>query len=404
LIDVTLTQHPVGQGGMMSGYLAIDGGHFHWVYDCGSNQNVALKREIAQVAARGPIDCLFLSHLDSDHLNGIDLLLAQTSVAEVVLPYLNDLDRLVAAAHDASTGALRGEFLSFLGDMAGWLGARGVERVSFIDPRSDDDGEGVPLPDFGPGGGGRDVGEGPIRGKWQGGGQSADKSVLHHESGEGPAVQYLSTDAHLILVAGSSVINWILAPYAHRPSDRRMLAFRRAMVNKFGRNYLSQLPKMIKDDKVREQIKECYDLIWSDHNLVSMANYAGPSAFLNWKSICSSGPFNARHPHIYNAVGWLGTGDMHLDVGIRRKAMLGHYRQLLDQVNVFALPHHGSRRNFHPSLLASMPNMTQALAAAGPNGYGHPHTDVIESVQSASRYFVQVSDTGRTVLQWRFSA
>ena len=49
-MKVTLTQHAVGQGGLMSGLIEIDGGSFHWVYDCGSNQLDALKREIGIVS------------------------------------------------------------------------------------------------------------------------------------------------------------------------------------------------------------------------------------------------------------------------------------------------------------------------------------------------------------------
>lgn len=143
-----MTQHPVGQGGMMSGMVAIPGGRFYWVYDCGSNQTEALNREIALVAARGEVDCLFLSHLDSDHVNGIDRLLMATRVKEVVLPYLNELDRLITAAHDDTTGALTGGFLAFLSDIEGWFGTRGVERVTYIMPRDDDDVDGGDGPDL----------------------------------------------------------------------------------------------------------------------------------------------------------------------------------------------------------------------------------------------------------------
>ncbi len=97
-MDITLTQHPVGQGGMMSGLLTTSSSQFHWVYDCGSNQTGDLNREIDVVAAKGDMDFLFLSHLDSDHISGIDRLLSKTHVREVVLPYLNEIDRLVAAA------------------------------------------------------------------------------------------------------------------------------------------------------------------------------------------------------------------------------------------------------------------------------------------------------------------
>ena len=130
-MKVTMTQHAVGQGGMMSGLLETDGGTFHWVYDCGSNQLEPLTREIQSVANK-PVDVLFLSHLDRDHVNGIDELLGATQVEEVVLPYLNDIDRLIAAVHADLNGQLSGNYSNFLADIPEWLKERGVKKVTLI--------------------------------------------------------------------------------------------------------------------------------------------------------------------------------------------------------------------------------------------------------------------------------
>lgn len=402
MMDVTLTQHPVGQGGMMSGLLNIPGGRFHWVYDCGSNQTEALNREIALIASRGDVDFLFLSHLDSDHVNGIDRLLMATCVKEVVLPYLNDLDRLIAAAHDDATGALSGGFLSFLGDIEGWFGARGVERVTYIIPRDDDDdgekGGGPELPRSDGGG------KGPIRAKWSEVPKEQGASPSSYgESGEGLVVLRLETTASLQLFAPHGMLDWLLIPYAHRPPDAKLVAFRAAMECLLESNYPAQLEDMLSDPALREKVRECYDLIWSDHNLVSMALYAGPRDSGPWHGECLHHPRWWHHHRHGLAVGWLGTGDMHLNGARRRKAMLNHYQGVLDQVNVFGLPHHGSHRNFHAALPGALPNMIQCVAATGPNGYGHPSDVVKQAVQSAGREFVQVSDKGRSVLQWKHS-
>lgn len=400
MIDVTLTQHPVGQGGLMSGLLEVPDGRFHWVYDCGSNQSEPLGREIAAIAGRGEIDCLFLSHLDSDHISGIDrLLIASGGVKEVVLPYLDDIDRLIAAAHDSAAGRLAGEFLTFLGDMADWFGTRGVDRITFISPNSDDDGPETPAPEF-PRDGEPERGKGEIFAKWtrqpvrQGRMANLPKRIL---------VQRLQTNSMLELGSSWGPLDWIFAPYAHQPSAKKFSAFKSELFKQFGRHYRTPgfLAGLLHDKGKLRALREAYDLIWSDHNLVSMALYAGPSDSSAWSRECLHPPgWWHRHPE-NQAVGWLGTGDMHLNVGRRREAMINHYRYLLDQVNVFALPHHGSHRNYHPSLLREMPNVTQCVAASGPNGYGHPSDHVKQSVLSAGREFVQVSDKGRSVLQWK---
>ena len=175
------------------------------------------------------------------------------------------------------------------------------------------------------------------------------------------------------------------------------------MFRKFGPSYRTRLTALLMDPAHRSKIKEFYELIWSDHNLVSMALYAGPRDFTQWQGNCLQGD-GWRHHYVRGyAVGWLGTGDMHLNGVRRRNAMISHYRGVLDQVNVFGLPHHGSHRNFHASLPGAMQNMTQCVAAAGPNGYGHPHKQVIDAVHSAGRQFVQVNDSGPTTLLWKHS-
>lgn len=404
MMDVIMTQHPVGQGGMMSGLLKVPGGRFHWVYDCGSNQAEALGREIAAIGARGEIDCLFLSHLDSDHISGIDrLLVASGGVKEVVLPYLDDIDRLIVAAHDSATGRLTGELLTFLGDMARWFGTRGVDRVTFISPRSDDDDPEMPSPEF-PRGGEPDKGKGEIFAKWS---QTSDRQPVRKgriaNLPKRILVQRLQTTSMLDLGSSWGSLGWIFAPYAHRPSEKKFCAFNSDLFKQFGRHYRTPgfLAALLHDKSKLRALREAYDLIWSDHNLVSMALYAGPVDSSAWSRECLHPPdWWHQHPE-KQAVGWLGTGDMHLNGVRRRAAMINHYRYLLDQVNVFALPHHGSHRNYHPSLPHEMPNMTQCVAASGPNGYGHPSDTVKQSVLSAGREFVRVSDKGRSVLQWR---
>lgn len=403
-LAATLTQHPVGQGGLMSGLLEIAGGQFHWVYDCGSNQKDALTREIAKIAIVGDVDCLFLSHLDSDHLNGIDQLLGNVRVRQVVLPYLNNIDRFLLGARDAANGALTGTSLALLADIPGWFGARGVERVTYIDPRDDDDAGARLAPDL-PDGGRDDELEGEIRGKWsrqeRRGGVTTERP-----SARFPQVQLLENCATVQFAASSgSQLDWVIAPYAHRPSPKRMKDFEDALLAAFGKHALNSefWLAALTDKAMRVKLCDCYDVIWTDHNLVSMALYAGPvRADGRWcHRITTSGLSHFSHR---NEVGWLGTGDMHLDVKIRRKCFLDHYDQLLPRVNVFGLPHHGSRLNYNPDLPDMMPNASQFAAAAGPNNYDHPSSLVKQSVWEKGRDFVQVSDQSASVLQWRHEA
>jgi len=390
--DIELTQHPVGQGGMMSGWLEFSdpsSRSFHWIYDCGSNQTTELNREIDKVVARGQVDFLFLSHLDSDHISGIDRLLSsKVRVYEVVLPYLNDLDRLIAVAHDAATGALAGTFLTFLSDIEGWFRNRGVERITYITPRDDDDegGEGPDLPPVG-----EDRASGTIEPRWS-------RRPIEMIDGIG---RRLESGASLRLATRSGFVNWILAPYAHRPSDKDLATFRAKIQSQFNEDVGTPgfLSATLRDPKMRDLLRSCYDLIWSDHNLVSMALYSGPRNSERWKS-SESNFFPYLWPDPSGPIGWLGTGDMHLNVPRRWKAFHSHYSPLLDKVNVFCLPHHGSDRNFHMSLPDAMSHVMHFVAAAGPNGYGHPGKLVKRKIKASGKQLVVVSNKVGSALVW----
>jgi len=406
---VTLFQHPVGQGGMMSGVLKLRGGlrQFHWVYDCGSNQEGDLNREIESVAEQGDVDCLFISHLDSDHVSGIDDLLLKVRVREVVLPYLNNVDRMIAIAHDASRGSLTGMFISFLDDVNGWLSARGVQHITYISPQGDGDegrNDGPDFPSFFDPFEPRTQIE--FKQKW------SRLSIETREQGsesvgtsEGkPAIQKFETGVSLAIETKNGPINWIFVPYAYRPSSSALQDFT-AQLNIIMPNWQNDREvrlKILKDKLLREKLRKSYDLIWSDHNLVSMALYTGP--FLHVERYygyeIKTQVTSQRRRSKNNIIGWLGTGDMPLNVKRRRDKFFTHYAKLLEFVNVFGLPHHGAERNFDPSLLDATPNAKQYVASAGKNGYGHPSKSVKLAIELARKNFVKVSSKPHSRLVW----
>lgn len=394
-MQVTMIQHAVGQGGMMSGLLETGKGSFHWVYDCGSNQLDSLEREI-QIVALMPVDVLFLSHLDNDHVNGIDKLLLATEVKEVVLPYLHDIDRLIAAVHADSNGKLSGDFTNFLSDIPEWLYARGVQKITFIEPAEDGD-EDVPPPTIPER---IDPSEdGKVSTKWAGKTISSENSPAK----EAFDVTRLDASAALSILTNSRPCNWILCPYAHRPSDLQLKLFGDELKNLF-KSKLSVaeiLKEYLRNSSLRKGIRDAYDLIWSDHNLVSMGLYAGPvQSGDNYRFERLVGPFSSTG-FLNGFVGWLGTGDMHLNVRVRRESLIKHFetKGLLELVEVFGLPHHGSKRNYNHSLLKSMPNLKVCTASAGRNSYGHPSYVVKDNVEASRIKFVHVNSSWRTTFK-----
>ncbi|WP_409272793.1 hypothetical protein [Pseudomonas sp. KCJK9111] len=375
-MEITMIQHPVGQGGLFSGELQSNNSVLRWVYDCGSNQQDRLKEEIIYVASRGSIDLLFLSHLDSDHVNGVDRLLAATCVREVVLPYLSASEFAVAVATDVSTGALSGTFLEFVTDPSKWLIARGVRTVSFVQAVV----EGRPLgewlmpePD----------GEATRRDDNRGLTIQWSEPAIKSRVVKGATVQNIAAGNSIAVTQDNSRIEWLLAPYAHKPSGRRIAEFQNALERSFGKGLTrSSIVAHARNEPGREKLKECYGALWSDHNKVSMSLYAGPQASPIISNLQL--PFGLWRTPLQpmTEIGWLMTGDADLAARRRVNALMTHYAKLLDRVGVLVLPHHGSDLSFHRDLILDLPNLNACVVAAGPNQYGHPHSEVFKFVKN----------------------
>lgn len=96
---VTRMIHPVGHGAFFSEHFRIKGKDcFHVVYDCGIKdyQKQRLIDEVEEIignSCRKHVDFLFISHLDEDHVNGIQYMINQKYVDDqttFVLPLYKD--------------------------------------------------------------------------------------------------------------------------------------------------------------------------------------------------------------------------------------------------------------------------------------------------------------------------
>ena len=397
-MHVKMVQHPIGQGGLFCGELTVGATPMRWVYDCGSNQRDELKREITVVAAGGTIDLLFLSHLDSDHISGVDQLLLAGNVREVILPYLNETVLLATIARDSARGTLTGTFIEAASDLAGWFGSRGVETITFVSGDDDGDGADGPILPGEPGGGG----DGEIRPKWT----SAPSEIKQHKAASSDATAKASRRATMREVARGAAIrletsggalNWVLIPYVHAPSARLTQAFDAALEREFGTPLDKKaIAESSKDANIRYQLRACYDALWLDHNLVSMTLYSGP-----WKPARLNISLQRRHRQWWTQAGggWMLTGDAHFDRQRRCQRFLKFYGSYSPLTNVLMLPHHGSIHNHSKLVLDAMPRLLVGYAAAGKNIYGHPHNDVCDAVRAQPHAdFHQVSERQSTRL------
>ena len=237
-------QHAVGQGFFHTAELRENGlPRLRYVYDCGAMKKYAAARDdqidsyIKSVVADAMIDILFLSHIHYDHVSGVERLLASgtgLTVDTIVLPLLNEADRLIAYARaiGEEPGVADDEFYrSLVADPAAALSAFGPRQILFV--IRGDPGGGAP------GSGGTDYPGGPDQERSEIYGRKGERSfewklvgsgkfkridsIQQADDGATPSVQVAVIDDTLAFSmmsvsaahAGgtSAVAEWLLAPF-----------------------------------------------------------------------------------------------------------------------------------------------------------------------------------------------
>lgn len=402
-------QFPVGQGGFHMGWLRDHGSpldidpfvgtpSFAWAYDCGSDQTSALNAQIQSIAG-ARIDMLFLSHLDNDHVSGVDkLLLAASEVGEVVLPYLGDTEWALHLASGASSGALSGTFADLAADPAGWFGARGVRQITYVESDGDEDEGGIaPDPVEPSGEAGADPDREPLKRKWSR--TSAAPSAPAPIAPSAAVIIRVPKGAVAPIASMGRNLNWVLSPYAFRPPAAKLAAFNAELAKRFAPGLSAKdYADAARTKTGRKDLRACYDLVWKTHNLHSMALYAGPAVPPGDKLRCTAWQGNFLRRVIQP--GWLSTGDFDLSVKTRREKFLQYYDCYAGMVGQLMLPHHGSDHSFDASVLAKFPDLVFAIAAVGTNGHGHPGPRVQAAVSAASGpSFVRVDEYKKSLYQ-----
>lgn len=430
-VRVTTRQAAVGQGGLMNCSIVTNdragfSDKLNIVFDCGSVNLDHLRSGIQFLEDEEQIDILFISHLDADHCNGIDLLLAKTRVENVVLPCLDAASLTAIVCASLAEDGVPGNFRNFLADPVAWFADRGVKRVLFV--KRDGDGDDA-APPFNP------DDDGPEDGWTVLGDDNRDRKrkLRIRVDGRGATRAFVTAkgktvEQHILKsstsikidapAAGSSLrsFNWLLLPYVHPFPEDKLDAFRRQArtIISFSddpaaakKTYSARLLKILQDETKRKNLKECYKILSRDNNRPSLSLYSGPLRQMPWKAESwkmrrwrfvdpEKSPVLLPFDHWYEPQpGWISTGDADLNSKGTRSAWLRRFEFLLETVSVFLLPHHGSNRSVHSEILRNMQHAL-AIACAARGRTHHPHPELIERLEFHGIGLWQVSEDPRS--------
>jgi|GEM_PF-1010272 len=412
MYEIKRIQHPVGQGCFHSFEISNKDQKFTYIYDCGSDNLTELHREIdvyTELYGNDKIDLLVLSHLDNDHVNGVERLLANIDVETVMLPYLHFWERLYLFSDACHNKSLTTGYFDLVADPVTWFQSRGAKRVVFVsssmggDEPTNPDALSPLGPDF-----------------------NGDNDSDHHfflkmrsykdgnynrpdiKSSSEVSISFLPRSEEISIATNRGPL-WVIVPFNHPEPvnfERFIKELKRLLrIRVLGkRNYFSvtkRIKKILSNKHLRKELADLYFLIRKDRNLSSMSIYSGPARNdgrvyhrcrgIKFEEQDELFEFSQRrwfrrklrhrkyqyfHEEMVRSGGkggWLGTGDSNFNSRNRLQAFSDFYRRHIGYVSTFLLPHHGSKNNFNGSSLKTQLDEVLGIAAASSsNTYGHP--------------------------------
>lgn len=375
-----LTQHPVGHGGFFYGTVRCGEREFRWIYDCGSFRKKDRNREIDKIAKHGKIDALYLSHLHSDHFNGIDYLLNKCDVEQLVLPYLNGYKKVYTLLYNfelfLSGSISKGGYniaRELILNPEKYCSKRKIKKLVKVMEQSiiSEDEEKEEMEEEFP-----ETEEEDMKVKWNPDLDGEDyvdddsESAVKVHTVPGNAVSSVSFKSHFF--------KWEFVPHFHPMSLEKEAKFKQAVNKIIGKEEDHELSDeevngIAKSQSKLQNIRKCFNAIESNLNPLSMSLYVGPKfAALNDPFVCVKGDifiryYNnickfvdssccPRHCILYDQKrrpywarrlhgGWILTGDADFTKADHFKSFMNRYRKFKPFIDVVMVPHHGSERN-----------------------------------------------------------
>ncbi|MFW2446969.1 MAG: MBL fold metallo-hydrolase [Qipengyuania pacifica] len=403
MIGVQWTQHPVGHGGFHTGVMTSpDSPPFTWIFDCGSRRTAKFDIYLRRWLQRNPqpIDWLFISHFDLDHVSGLEELMRSAVVVDVMVPYMNERELATLLLFEAGRGSLTRILVELTADPAAFFLSRGAEGVTFVDGSRS---EGFPGED-GPR-------EPPSEDKPWNFKCTPPPRILSSpqwakiEAGSGPAVRMIASDSDLSIAHAREGLRF--KPYrapldtaSHNALIGAIQAATGGTLTVRGRPGLGDLAYSVarhaRTPAGRKQMRDLFKAHVGSSNRSSLSLLSIPVTDFNGCRWHASVPFEPWKGGT-EPPAWLNTGDAEIKAPADLDDWEDCFEPDLDDVRMLALPHHGSDHNSDAALQNLCPNAT-FTAHVKSTAKKHPGPDV--ALAAGSRLLSVTEDPATKVEMW----
>lgn len=360
------------------------------VYDCGSGTSVDLVwTRINEVFSPGDeIAAVFISHLDADHVNGLEYLLKRCHVRHLFFPLLTKGAKTLSLLEYLSNSetADRDSFVFHF-----------IENPQMAVGRLFRDSRGFNN-DFQP----------PVLHPvlpYRGDGEEPGPEDVENEGGitvspipSGRSVERIISSS---FDSWESKRTWLYIPFNFRQEEHCNWLLELLRIE-FGASFKPEdLLDICKNDpralcKLRKAYRQIPGTL-NSNSLVLYSGYDGADPFLYSIEKNLLMKYKILFPSCYHEKlipgGCLYFGDYKAAGSENWSELDNALRPYFKFVGCLQLPHHGSRHNFNQNLLSELKNCTYYFAAAGQcNRYGHPHDLVLHEVLFGGRFPIVITE------------
>lgn len=418
IIDFTSTQWGVGQGGFHSHTIRIrdDGDtsdkkpNFEMVFDCGSstapmNNQDQVEQYVSELASRQQsakvkqLDLLVVSHFDVDHLSalkklGAELRKEKIKLKKLIAPFITPQDAVFIVisyviSFNSSNGIDMQEIEAALDTITD-----PIRLFSDIFDISEDDISLIGPPNF-------EVGppqtpEGPDNAE-------STYTVVSSDP-QNPS----TSPTHSFFIFANSHVLWEILSFSVEPTNRAqdVLAWEKevnslikAKLKKKNQIWtpitFSQISPTDLMDLIKDHHKEMSEAARKqgfNANRISICIYSGVSPDVNSsfsrsttvRGLTNGGLLPAArvfYHHFTEGFAWFGTADTALKVQSDIDSLTRYFSDRLKNIQITAIPHHGSKNNSSPALWRELPSANIATVHFGAkSNHKHPHQEVIAEI------------------------